>query len=160
MDGEDPALMARIIGLLGPDVVRVGSDPADIPKDKGAYLLLFRLDRPVDPSRRNAGWHVEPGLYAYAGSAYGPGGLKARVGRHLASMKRLRWHIDHLTVGAASISALISPDAFECALVERLLASGAFDLPHPGFGSSDCRRCRSHLLRLTGFSPDGPSVGP
>jgi Uri superfamily endonuclease len=160
MDGEDPALMARIIGLQGPDVVRVGADPAAIPDGKGAYLLLLRLDRPVDVPRRNARWHVEPGFYGYAGSACGPGGLKARVARHLASTKRLHWHIDHLTVGAASISALISPGAFECALVERLLASGVFDLPHPGFGSSDCRRCRSHLLRLTGCSPDAPSVGP
>ena len=160
MDGEDPAIMATIIGLLGPDVVRVGSDPADIPHDKGAYLLALRLDRPVDLFRRNAGWQGEPGLYVYAGSAYGSGGLKARVARHLASTKRLHWHIDHLTVGAASISALISPGAFECALVERLLASGAFDLPHPGFGSSDCRRCDAHLLRHTGCSPEAPGVGP
>lgn len=158
MDGEDTAIMARIIEMLGPNVVRVGSDPTDIPKDKGAYLLALRLDRSADLSRRNAGWQVEPGLYAYAGSAYGPGGFKARVGRHLAQAKRLHWHIDHLTVHAASISALISPGACECAIVERLLASGAFDLPHPGFGSSDCRRCRSHLLRLTGCSPDALTV--
>lgn len=160
MDGEDPALMARIIGLLGPDVVRVGADPAAVPDGKGAYLLLLRLDRPVDVPTRNARWHVEPGFYAYAGSAYGPGGLRARVRRHLASTKRLRWHIDHLTVGATSISALISTGDFECALVERLLASGAFDIPHRGFGSSDCRRCEAHLLRLTGCSPDAPSVEP
>ena len=26
---------------------------------------------------------IEPGYYVYIGSAFGPGGIKARVGRHL-----------------------------------------------------------------------------
>jgi len=160
MDGEDTAIMAFITERLGPDAIRVGADPVAIPADKGAYLLLLRLDRPVDLPRRAAHWHIGPGLYAYAGSAYGPGGLRARIGRHLASAKRLHWHVDHLTVRAADISVLICPGVSECLFVERLLATGAFDIPYPGFGSSDCRRCGSHLLRLTGYSPDAPSVDP
>ena len=37
------------------------------------------------------------GQYAYVGSAHGPGGLRARVGRHLRAEKPLHWHIDYLT---------------------------------------------------------------
>lgn len=152
--------MAFIAERLGPYAIRVDAAPATIPAYKGAYLLLLRLNSPVDLLRRTAHWHIRPGPYAYAGSAYGPGGLRARIGRHLASAERLHWHVDHLTVRAAGISVLICPDASECRFVERLLATDAFDIPFPGFGSSDCRRCGSHLLRLTGFSPDPPSIGP
>ena len=40
---------------------------------------------------------VCPGTYVYVGSALGPGGLRARVGRHASTAaKRKRWHIDYL----------------------------------------------------------------
>jgi Uri superfamily endonuclease len=37
-----------------------------------------------------------PGFYAYTGSAFGPGGLRARIGRHLSSTPVIHWHIDYL----------------------------------------------------------------
>ena len=40
---------------------------------------------------------VEPGFYVYVGSAFGPGGLERRVGRHATTEKKHRWHIDYLT---------------------------------------------------------------
>ncbi len=36
------------------------------------------------------------GWYIYFGSAFGPGGLAARVDRHLRRHKTRHWHIDHL----------------------------------------------------------------
>ena len=39
---------------------------------------------------------VEPGFYLYVGSAFGPGGLAARVGRHCRREKTCRWHVDYL----------------------------------------------------------------
>jgi Uri superfamily endonuclease len=94
------------------------------------------------------------GQYAYVGSAHGPGGLRARVGRHLRVQKPRHWHIDYLTaeVPVQHVFALASAERLECTWVARLLGLNGADVPAPGFGSSDCRRgCPAHLLRL----PDG-----
>ena len=123
---------------------------ADLPSGPGAYLLILGLPAPVPLAiPRFAGARLEPGTYVYAGSARGPGGIRARVGRHLRSEKVVRWHIDHLTSGCRSVWASVHPDADECSLVTRLLAGGAFETPLPGFGSSDCRSCTAHLLRFS-----------
>ena len=37
------------------------------------------------------------GRYLYCGSAKGPGGLKARLSRHMRRGKSVRWHVDQLT---------------------------------------------------------------
>lgn len=39
---------------------------------------------------------AQPGYYVYVGSAFGPGGVAARVGRHFRREKTLRWHMDYL----------------------------------------------------------------
>lgn len=158
-DEEDP-LLTDLIGALRPALFRVGPDREGLPIDKGAYVLLLTLDRPVVMPRRAQPWLFEAGVYAYAGSAYGAGGLKARIARHLRRDKRIHWHIDHLTGAAAKITVLAGPGQSECMLVTHLLASGAFDIPCSGFGSSDCRHCSSHLLRLTASSPDAVMIGP
>ena len=36
------------------------------------------------------------GNYLYIGSAFGPGGIKARLRHHLFSTAAPRWHIDYL----------------------------------------------------------------
>jgi Uri superfamily endonuclease len=36
------------------------------------------------------------GYYVYIGSAFGPGGLQARVRRHLKAVSCLHWHIDYV----------------------------------------------------------------
>ncbi len=62
-----------------------------VPSGPGAYVLIIELPAPLAldiaglPRARLA-----PGRYAYCGSAYGPGGLKARIGRHLRADKALR----------------------------------------------------------------------
>ncbi len=123
-----------------------------LPATTGSYLLLARLDAPLALSGRFSGLELPAGWFVYAGSARGPGGLRARLGRHLRREKRPRWHIDQLTTRAEVLFALPftdtpeAPALTECALVGRLLESGAFSPPVPGFGSSDCRTCPAHLL--------------
>jgi len=39
---------------------------------------------------------VRLGWYVYVGSALGPGGLAAKVGRHLGGRKMCRWHTAYL----------------------------------------------------------------
>ncbi len=90
------------------------------------------------------------GRYVYAGSARGPGGIRARVGRHLRRGKRPHWHVDHLTEAAAGLQAIAVPGGDECALIDTLLAAGGCEVALAGFGSTDCRTCPGHLLRLLG----------
>ena len=51
-----------------------------------------------------------------------------------------------VTAAAKEAGALVSFDASECELVDLLTETGAFRSAVDGFGSSDCRRCTSHLL--------------
>ncbi len=90
-----------------------------------------------------------PGIYLYAGSAHGPGGIRARCSRHFRREKKLHWHVDWLTHRATSIQAAAFFDKSECDLVDEILRSGRGDCPIKGFGSSDCMHCMAHLIRLS-----------
>lgn len=126
---------------------RVKSQNASaLPAAKGAYALLVRLSS-ATPLPDRFGGSLDAGLYCYLGSAYGPGGIRARCRRHLRRDKSKRWHIDWLTVRAAAIEAVARPGLRECALTQALLELPGVTAPVTGFGSSDCRRCPAHLLR-------------
>lgn len=117
---------------------------AALPAVAGAYVLLIRLDKPF--VLRLAGRpavSLSAGRYLYCGSARGPGGLRARVARHLRRRKTLRWHVDRLTTRGRVIAVWAVPDGDECALAAQL---GGLPVPVPGFGSSDCAGCPSHLF--------------
>jgi len=121
---------------------------AELPRDPGAYVLLIELDRrlPLDlPAFRGAA--IAPGIYGYCGSAYGFGGIRARVAHHLRQDKAVRWHVDRLTLAGRVSRVGIRLAGHECDLVGTLLDRGG-DPVLPGFGSSDCRGCPAHLLRL------------
>ena len=125
----------------------IPGDAGEFPGFKGAYLLAFRLREPVrldiprlDAVRAMADWYV------YAGTARGSGGIRSRVMRHFRTNKKIHWHIDQLTVQAAQMTALAVPDGDECDLVRLLLRSRRFTTAIAGFGNTDCRRCKSHLL--------------
>jgi histidyl-tRNA synthetase len=122
---------------------------AALPKGPGAYLLLIHLTAvlPLDIRGLSAA-ELPAGWYVYAGSARGPGGIRARVGRHLQRGKRPHWHIDRLTESAAATWAFAVPNGKECALMRALLACPSYEVALSGFGSSDCRRCASHLLAV------------
>ncbi|PWB81333.1 MAG: DUF123 domain-containing protein [Methylocystaceae bacterium] len=131
---------------------------SEAPVDPGAYVLLVELDAPL---RITAGKGREatlaPGRYLYCGSAKGPGGLRARLARHMRRGKRRHWHIDQLTEAGAVHGAWATPHGSECAHVAEL---AHLPVPLDGFGSSDCPRCRSHLLHWptgTDIPLEGPS---
>ena len=68
-----------------------------IPAAPGAYVVLFQAVRPVAFRAGALGaLELPPGWLMYVGSARGPGGLAARVGRHLCGTGRPRWHVDFL----------------------------------------------------------------
>lgn len=125
--------------------------PDGLPASQGAYALLCHLAAPLTFPWRKQAAHLDIGWYVYAGSAYGAGGIKARVGHHLRRGKRPHWHIDHLTNQAAAIKVIARIGGSECEIVGRLIGSGQFHAPIAGFGSSDCRHCPAHLLRYSGW---------
>ena len=92
--------------------------------------------------------HFESPFYAYVGSAFGPGGLEARVARHLSPGKRQHWHIDYLRESAdiVRVWTIESHRRLECR-VAALLATIRGAVTVPRFGASDCR-CASHLAGL------------
>lgn len=133
--------LSRRFGVTG------HADANGFPIAMGAYLLLLELEAELPLAIRKFQHDTLPaGFYLYAGSARGPGGLKARLSRHLRAGKTPHWHIDHLTAAATMITAFAVPSGRECALVQSLVESGQYRHPLPGFGSSDCRTCTSHLL--------------
>jgi len=124
---------------------------AEAPTTAGAYVLALRLDAPLPVRVGKTSASLPAGDYLYCGSARGPGGLRARLARHIRPQKRAHWHIDQLTSAARILGAFIDEAGDECAL------SAALDrLPAPvaGFGSSDCRRCAAHLR----FWPEGAAL--
>jgi Uri superfamily endonuclease len=129
----------------------------DLPAAPGAYVLLLTANAPAVLNMPRFGkLTLATGQYAYVGSALGPGGLKARVGRHLRAEKPLHWHIDYLTAALPVVHvvtlAVTDGARLECTWVKRLLGLNGASAPAPGFGSSDCRNgCPAHLVRL----PDG-----
>lgn len=117
-----------------------------IPKLPGAYILALALSEPTPVTLGSRPpILLAAGHYLYCGSAKGHGGLRARVARHMRRGKTLRWHIDKLTEAGRVEGAWTLVGGHECDLVAVLAHLPA---PVEGFGNSDCRRCKSHLLRL------------
>ena len=117
----------------------------------GAYALVIRLESAFAGRVGALGdLALTPRAYVYLGSANGPGGMEARVRRHLNSDKRMHWHIDYLTRVGTVTDIAVWPGGGECALVDHVSAGKGITFPVPGFGSSDCRHCPAHLLAASG----------
>ncbi len=121
-----------------------------IPSLPGTYVLILRVEE--------AGWvqvgqlgdfRIPAGWLAYVGSARGPGGLSARLARHLRYPKPARWHVDFLqpAVRPAAVWWAAGNDRQECLWAAALVQMPGASRPIPGFGSSDCR-CPAHLVHF------------
>lgn len=121
-----------------------------LPNEPGTYCVWLRLDAPLRVTVGRLGEQtLSPGLYGYVGSALGPGGLQARVGRHLRADKPRRWHIDWLTAQAPGRAVWLRTgrERLECAWSAALLTLPGAVIAWPGFGASDCA-CAAHLLAV------------
>ncbi len=109
----------------------------------GVYGILFEISQQLAvPTGRLGERAYAAGWYAYIGSALG--GISGRIGHHLRTHERPRWHIDHL-LPHGEVSAVVVAETHR--RVECLLAAflaQRFDVVHR-FGSSDCR-CAGHLF--------------
>ena len=128
----------------------------DLPAERGTYLLLFELEETTSFDCGALGTiFLDRGWAGYAGSAFGGGGLAARLRRHLGGNGRSHWHVDYLRARARVAEIWFTRDPLRR---EHLWARVAGELdggtvPVRGFGSSDCR-CESHLVHL----PDRPQL--
>ena len=119
-----------------------------IPRGPGTYMLLLTLPEQIElPVGRARRISFEPGLYCYAGSALGPVGLAARLGRYAAGNGRRHWHIDYLLPAARLLGALVIENSrrLECSWAAWVDQQARTCIP--GFGSSDCA-CPGHLFWL------------
>ncbi len=108
-----------------------------------SYILLLELEEPVTIDVGGLGKQCFPaGYYAYVGSAIR--NPDSRLMRHLRSSKKKRWHVDYLRE-MATIKRIHLYAMDECTVNESLKEIPGFEIATPGFGSSDCPRCVSHL---------------
>jgi Uri superfamily endonuclease len=112
------------------------------------YQLIFDLPTPRRVVVGRFGVFVFPaGRYCYTGSARRA--FEARIRRHLATEKRLRWHIDYLLAApGVRIVEVRRLKQSECAANRQTLG----EIVVAGFGASDCHAaCGSHLKRIAGI---------
>ena len=114
----------------------------------GTYALIFSASSKGKISIGKLGTlGLLPGFYIYVGSAFGPGGLKARISHHCSKAARPHWHIDYLASALAlkEIWYTYDPVHREHQWATIISNTRGGSAPLAGFGSSDCR-CNSHLF--------------
>lgn len=129
----------------------------DLPEDKGTYILVSAALQMRRVAIGSLGkFDIIPGFYAYVGSAFGSGGLRARISHHLEPTAEPHWHIDYLLQVASPVEVWYTTAnrKLERQWAELLKRAPGLRVPIPQFGSSDYHRSRaSHLF----FSKRPPS---
>ncbi len=117
----------------------------------GTYLLMMKLASEARIRIGRLGAHVfHPGVYAYSGSARGPGGIGSRIRHHLRAARRPHWHLDYLRphVRPVALWYLCTRDNLEHRWAQALSGIRGARIIVPGFGASDCA-CATHLVYLS-----------
>lgn len=143
---------------MTPEDIAPAPARSELPEEKGTYILWSAVTqtRRLEIGRLGR-FHIAPGFYGYVGSAYGSGGLRARLQHHLDSITQPHWHIDYLLQIATptEIWYAVSDRRLEQDWAELLEDTPALRQPIPRFGSSDYRRSRTshlfHAKRRPGF---------
>ena len=69
----------------------------DLREAKGTYILIAGVSQMKRLAIGSLGeFDITAGFYAHVGSAFGCGGLRARIGHHLESTPEPHWHIGYL----------------------------------------------------------------
>jgi Uri superfamily endonuclease len=123
--------------------------------EPGTYALLLRASSARTVTVGALGeLSVRPGWYVYVGSAFGAGGLRARVGRHARGDGATHWHVDYLRAATALEAVWYTHDdrRRECAWAAALRERPGAQVPMAGFGASDCG-CDAHLIAFGALPP-------
>lgn len=119
--------------------------------NSGSYQILLKIKREIELEIGHLGsYKFQKGFYFYTGSARK--NLKQRIERHIRKEKKLHWHIDYLLnsndVKIIDIFLFYSTSREECDRNKEVLELQGSSLPCKNFGSSDCSKCFSHLVRF------------
>ena len=120
---------------------------SEMPAAKGTYVLAMQCCHPVELGAGSLGLvSLKRGWYLYVGSALGPGGLRARCGRHLRQDKSRRCHLDYLRneLYPREIWYHQGGGRLEHDWALALSALEGCAIGHARFGASDCE-CPTHL---------------
>jgi len=114
----------------------------------GTYALILHSPNQINIQIGRLGKLKLPsGFYVYIGSAFGPGGLGARIEHHKRITQKPHWHIDYLRPFINLKNVWFTYDSqhreHQWALLLKI-SFGGF-IPMKGFGASDCN-CESHLF--------------
>ena len=122
--------------------------PDDIPALRGAYLLVFKSDTTESIAVGRMGLlEMVTGYYLYVGSAFGSGGLRARVRHHCGVSQRPHWHLDYIRPRLSLHTVWYSTEAhrLEHAWADSMYYTMQMPIPMPGLGATDCK-CNSHFF--------------
>lgn len=128
----------------------------NVPKAPGTYVLVLRNRRAESVQVGRLGCvATTPGYYLYVGSAFGGGGLRARIAHHLRVSATPHWHIDYLRrrMRPSALCYRTGGSSEEHLWAQRIGSAGEIEVAAARFGASDCA-CESHLF----FSPAPPSL--
>ena len=117
---------------------------------KGTYALILHLEKDTGIRVGKLGFfEFKKGYYIYVGSAFGPGGLSARIKHHSRSSENPHWHIDYFRRFASLVNVWVcaSDARFEHTWAGRLERTNKSLCIAKGFGSSDCS-CTTHFFYL------------
>jgi Uri superfamily endonuclease len=122
-----------------------------ISTNPGTYALLMLLKKETTlPIGKRGIFDFQAGHYLYLGSAQGPGGLRARLGRHFSDHKeKQHWHIDWLLPYVSILTGYLTygQENFECSWCQACAAIPSAQIPVRRFGATDCTNgCHAHLL--------------
>lgn len=124
----------------------------DVPNESGTYVLCLYVAEAQSVAVGRLGISLFPaGTYVYVGSAFGPGGLRARLRRHIRGSDTLHWHIDYIRTIAEvrGVFYCATRERLECRWSQTLATFVGADIPMTGFGASDCDSgCEAHLVKL------------
>ncbi len=129
-----------------------------MPTARGTYLLILHVadDVPDLAIGQLGTFTFAAGYYLYVGSAFGSGGLAARLKHHHRIDKpHMHWHIDYLRAVAhlCEIWSTTYPQPLETQWCQALHDAAWLTQPIPRFGASDTRN-PTHLF----YSPTYPSL--
>lgn len=128
-----------------------------IDSSPGTYIVIFSCPSANEGKECQIGRlgkvKLQQGYYSYVGSAFGPGGLKARLAHHLRQAKKPHWHLDYLKphLQIEAIWFTRDPVRREHFWATEISREPGSVVPLSGFGSSDCD-CTTHLF----YSPVNP----
>ncbi len=117
---------------------------------KGTYILWLHTTQATSIKVGRFGESAfEAGHYAYVGSAFGSGGLAARLKHHRQISARPHWHIDYLRHHwpLQSIWWAADPIRREHVWAEALQQWQGASVPVARLGASDCQ-CAAHLIQF------------